>query len=208
MERVYVVTHPEASHHVEELVGGWYDSHLTLRGLGEAEQIASYLRGVVPSDAAPQLVASDLRRTKQTADVIGAVFGVQPALDEGLREKSYGVAEGGPQNWLDERFIFPPAVGERMDHDEGIEGGETKGGWVERAYAAMARIQAESAEHRIIVTHGGTASWVIAAWMSLPVEACAYASFRVPSGSITVLEEDDRFHNRALTVLGSRSFAS
>lgn len=29
MERVYVVTHPEASHHVTGIVGGWHDSRLT-----------------------------------------------------------------------------------------------------------------------------------------------------------------------------------
>lgn len=206
MERIYVVTHPEASHHVEGLVGGWYDSHLTPRGLQEAEQIGDHLLALVPVGATPQLVSSDLLRTRQTAEAIAAALGVEPVLDADLREKSYGVAEGGPQRWLDERFVFPPAVGERMDHHEGIDGGETKREWVERAYAAVARLQAEPAEHRIVVTHAGTANWVIAAWMRIPVEACAYVSFRVSSGSVTVLEEDDRFHNRALTVLGSRSF--
>lgn len=93
-----------------------------------------------------------------------------------------------------------------LDHDEGVEGAETRREWVERTYAATARLEAAPAERRIVVTHAGTANWVIAAWMRIPVEACAYAGFRVPSGSVTILEEDDRFHNRALTVLGSRSF--
>lgn len=208
MERVYIITHPEASHHADRLVGGWHNSHLTSHGLREAEQIAAHLRGSIPSDDAPQLVSSDLIRTRQTAEPIGAALGVQVTLEQGLREKSYGVAEGSPQSWLDAPFIIPPATGERLDHDEGIEGGETKRQWVERVYEAMARIQAERAEHRIIVTHAGTASWVVAAWMRMPVGACAFAHFRVPTGSITVLEEDDRFHNRALTVLGSRAFAA
>lgn len=208
MQRLYIVTHPEASHHVEGLVGGWYDSPLTSRGIHEARQIAGHLRELVPTGAVPQVVSSDLRRTTQTAELIGAALGAQPVLDADLREKSYGVAEGGPQSWLDDRFVFPPATGERMDHHEGIDRGETKREWVERGYAAVARMQAEPAEHRVVVTHAGTASWVIAAWMQIPVEACAYAHFRVPSGSVTVLEEDDRFHNRALTVLGDRSFVT
>lgn len=47
---------------------------------------------------------------------------------EGLREKSCGGggAERRPQEWLDECFIFPPEVGERLDHDEGIEGWVTQ----------------------------------------------------------------------------------
>lgn len=126
MQRVYLVTHPEASHHVDGLVGGWYDSELTQHGLSEAERIARFLRGAISDDTEAQLVTSDLTRTLQTAAAIGAALGVDPVIEAGLREKSYGVAEGCPQSWLDERFVFPPERGERLDHDEGIGGGETK----------------------------------------------------------------------------------
>jgi broad specificity phosphatase PhoE len=33
---IYVVTHPEATHHIEDRVGGWFDSELTRKGLGHA----------------------------------------------------------------------------------------------------------------------------------------------------------------------------
>ncbi len=206
MKRVYVVTHPEASHHVDGLVGGWYDSHLTSKGLAEAGEIARHLRSLIPAGESPQLVSSDLRRTRQTAAAIAEVFGTGATLDPGLREKSYGVAEGRPQAWLRERFVPPPAVGERMDHDEGIEGAETKQEWLKRVHAAVARFEDDPAPHRIVVTHGGSASPVIAAWMRIPAEACAYAAFRTPTGSVTVLEQDDRFHNRSLVTLGDRGF--
>jgi hypothetical protein len=29
VRRIYVITHPEATHHVENRVGGWYDSDLS-----------------------------------------------------------------------------------------------------------------------------------------------------------------------------------
>lgn len=206
MERVYVVTHPEASHHVDRLVGGWYESALTPRGLTEARQIACHLRHVIPHGIVPQIVSSDLLRTRQAADAIAEIFETSAVFEAGLREKSYGQAEGRPQRWLDERFIFPPAVGERMDHDEGIIGAETKREWVERVYRTMERVQRDPAPFRILVTHGGSASLVIASWMRIPTEACADATFRVPTGSISVLELDDRFHNRSLVTLGERSF--
>lgn len=206
MQRVYVITHPEATHHVDRLVGGWYDSELTDRGRAQAERIAGFIRTEIPAEASTQLVSSDLARTAQTAAVIAAALGVDPVLDGGLREKSYGVAEGRSQAWLDDRFIFPPAHGERLEHDEGIDGGETKREWIERAYSAVARIESTQAEHRVVVTHGGTANWVIAAWMRIPVVGCAYAAFRVPTGSVTILEEDERFHNRTLMTLGKRDF--
>lgn len=206
MQRVYVVTHPEASHHVDGLVGGWHDSHLTDRGLAQAEKIARFLRAAIPVESRVQLVSSDLSRTAQTAAAVGSAMGVETEFDAYLREKSYGDAEGRPQAWLEERFIFPPVEGERLEHDEGIEGAETKREWIERAYAAVARIERVDVEHRVIVTHGGTANWVIAAWMRIPAAACDYAAFRLPSGSVTVLEEDDRFHNRTLVTLGKQDF--
>ena len=37
---IYVVTHPEATHHIERVVGGWYDSRLTPAGIRAAVSIA------------------------------------------------------------------------------------------------------------------------------------------------------------------------
>lgn len=207
MQRVYVVTHPEATHHVQELVGGWYDSRLTGRGLVQATRIARHLREIIPEGADTALYSSDLLRTRQTAQALQREFGIAPVLEPGLREKSYGVAGGRAQSWLDVRFIFPPETGERLDHDEGIEGGETKRQWIQRAYAAVSRITGDGAGHRIIVTHAGTASWAIAAWLGIPLESCAYLAFRVGSGSLTILEKDDVFHNRSLVSLGRSDFA-
>ncbi|HWV76352.1 MAG TPA: histidine phosphatase family protein [Isoptericola sp.] len=55
-------------------------------------------------------MSSDLRRTAQTAAVIGDLLGVAPDFDSRLQEKTYGVAGGREQAWLDERFVSPPAV--------------------------------------------------------------------------------------------------
>ena len=202
---LYVVTHPESTHHLEDKVGGWYESVLTERGHEQALAIAARLRELVPLDAEAELFSSDLQRTVQTAIPIAAALGVRPTFMHGLREKSYGVAGGRPQSWLDERFVPPPPTGERLNHDEGIAGAETKLEWVKRVYEAMHVVLARPSAHQVIVTHGGSASWVIGAWIGLPIEATAYASFRSTSGSITVLREDDYFHNRAMVTLNDTS---
>ena len=41
MKNIYVVTHAEATHHIEGLVGGWYDSELTPLGRQHAERMGS-----------------------------------------------------------------------------------------------------------------------------------------------------------------------
>ena len=65
----------------------------------------------------------------------------------------------------------------------------------------MDQVLANDCDHQVVVTHGGSLSWVIGAWIGLPIEATPYASFRSSSGRITVLREDDRFHNRTVVTL-------
>jgi probable phosphoglycerate mutase len=202
MRTIYAVTHPEATHHVEGVVGGWHDSQLTPVGLSAAASIAQALRAQIPDGADVELFSSDLQRTRQTAEKVAELFGVKPVLDRRLREKSYGEAGGRPQEWLDQRFVPPPAAGERLEHDEGVEGAETKAALARRIYAAMDEILRSPCEHQIIVTHGGSLTFVVASWIKMPIKAVGHAYFRAPSGSITTLHEDDFYHNRQVVNLG------
>ncbi|MFY0407919.1 histidine phosphatase family protein [Solicola sp. PLA-1-18] len=199
MSELLMVTHPQASHHVEDRVGGWFDSHLTERGLKQARQIAVAIREQIGEDAA--LYSSDLRRTTQTAEAISVETGLEVQTLFELREKSYGEGEGRPDAWFRARFIPPPRHGERMDHDEGVPGAETKAQWARRVYAGMDRLMSDPAPQKVVVTHGGTATLVIAHWIGMPITSLDVVNFRVSAGSITHLVEDAYFHNRAVTRL-------
>lgn len=200
MQEMFVVTHPEATHHVEGRVGGWLDSRLTERGHRDAGRIAEALAARLDPGAA--LFTSDLQRTQQTAEAIAPLLQVEPRPLPQLREKSYGEGEGRPDAWLRERFVPPPAAGERMHHDEGIAGAEPKAEWARRVYAAMSVIMEDPARQKVVVTHGGTATFVIAHWIGMPLNALDHVSFPLTAGSITHLREDDYFHNRAVVSLG------
>lgn len=202
MRDVYVVAHPEATHHVEGVVGGWHDSQLTTDGARAAIRIGHALRTRVAGDACIELFSSDLLRTAETGRIVGEIIGAEPILDFRLREKSYGDAEGRSQEWLDQRFVPPPATGDRMEHREGVPGAETKMAFAERIYAAMNDILERDCEQQIVVTHAFAVTFVLAAWIRMPIETAGYANFRAPSGSITVLHEDDYFHNRQIVSLG------
>jgi probable phosphoglycerate mutase len=198
---IYVVTHPEATHHIEDRVGGWFDSELTGRGLEHAARIADALADRVDQRTDVALYTSDLRRAIQTAAAIAERLGTPAMMLPDLREKSYGEGEGKRTAWLRERFVPPPAHGERLAHDEGLFGAETKAAWVHRIYRAMDQVVAEPAPDKVIVTHGGSATFVIAHWIGMPIDELAYVSFRVTPGSITHLREDDYFHNRCVMSL-------
>jgi len=198
---LWVVTHPEATHHVAGVVGGWHDSVLTREGRCDAAAIGRELRTRIPQGAAVELYSSDLARAAQTATAIGAALEVEPILMEGLREKSYGEAEARPQAWLGERFIPPPAGGDRMNHFEGIPGSETRAEFASRIYAAMEAILGLPCERQIIVTHGFALTFVVACWIGMPLSSAGYVNFRASSGSISELHEDDYYHNRQVVQL-------
>lgn len=100
MRQVYLVTHTQASHHVDEVVGGWYDSELTPYGMRAAAAVGARIRALIPAGAEVEIYSSDLRRAVQTAAAVGAALDVRPVHDERLREKSYGEAEGRPEAWF------------------------------------------------------------------------------------------------------------
>ncbi len=200
MKTLYVVTHPQSVHHVEKKVGGWYDTSLTDHGSRQAEAIAARL-GVLCAGETPRLTSSDLLRCSETAEIIARHLSVAPRLTPGLREMSYGVAEGKPQAWLDSRRLPVPEEGS-LDDTGGIEGAETRRQTATRIYRAMDEILTDPADCHIIVTHGFSLTFVIAWWIGMPIESLGRVNFPVKSGSITHLAENAQWKSRAVVTLG------
>lgn len=203
MRTVSVVTHPEAAHHRDGLVGGWFDSDLTEQGLATAHRLGGALLARLPSGAPARIYTSDLRRTTQTAQAIDEHLRVGITALPDLREQSFGAAGGRPQAWLDARYVPPPVHADRMSHRQwDVEGVETRQDVATRVFRAVDRILAEALPHPVIVTHGFAATFVVARWIGMPLEACGSVAFPVGSGTITWLREDDHFGNRAVMGLG------
>ena len=99
MRHIYLVTHPEAQHHVDGVVGGWHDSDLTARGRLQAERIAEVLASRIGLQPV-EVYSSDLRRASQAAERIARRFFVDVHTDARLRERSNGEADGRSQAWL------------------------------------------------------------------------------------------------------------
>jgi probable phosphoglycerate mutase len=201
---IFVVTHAQSTHHIDGLVGGWYDTELTDLGRRQANAISVRIAELV-GDRAVELYASDLKRAAQTAAPIAARLGIEARLMPGLREKSFGIAGGRPSAWLDERWVRAPDSDDRLDHFEGVEGGETRRQLLTRVSRGMAEITASDGRTQVIVTHGFALTFVIAAWFCLPAEAAGWIGFRPNSGGITHLQQDERFGDRALVSFNDRA---
>lgn len=195
---IYLVAHGQAQHHVEGLVGGWYDSELTELGHRQAAAIAKRISELVGEASPVEIYSSDLRRTAQTAAPIGQALQADVTHWGDLRERSYGSAGGRPEAWLEERMIYAPKEGNRLDHRDGVEDAETKREFATRIYRAMDQIALSPCATQVVVTHGYAVTFAIAAWIRMPLDAVGWVNFKSNSGGVSHLREDDRWFNRYL----------
>jgi 2,3-bisphosphoglycerate-dependent phosphoglycerate mutase len=201
MRDLYVVIRPEATHDVDGLVGGWTETPLSERGHRHAADVAHRLRELIGEETPVELLTSDLPRAQQAAWVIGDVLGVQPVALAGLRGRCHGVADGRPRPWLDDHVAPPPDGADRLAHDDGIEGAETRLAWANRVYEAVDQVLASRCRTQVVVTHAGSLSYLVAAWFGIPVEATGRLALRPRPGSLTHLHEDDVRGDRQLLTL-------
>lgn len=199
MKNLFVVTHAQSRHHIQKKVGGWYDSELTEQGRNEARVTAQRLFSLT-GGATVEIFSSDLLRASQTANIIAERFRYPLELTHDLREMSYGSAEGRPQEWLDARQK-PAPDDNRLDHRGGISDSETRREVAERVYRCVETITQRTCETQILVTHGFALTFVVAAWIKMPIETVGYVSFPARPGSITHLRQDDYWRNRAVLSL-------
>lgn len=201
---LFLVTHAQSEHHVQKVVGGWHDTPLTDLGRRQAAALAERLV-ILVGDAPVEVWSSDLKRAAQTAVAIAGRLGVEVRIDADLREKSLGVAEGRPGAWLEGRVSSTREDSERLDHQDGIEGAESRRAVLARTGRVMRSILENPCETQIAVTHGFAVTFLIAAWFALPPEACGWIGFRPGPGGITHLQQDDHFFDRALLVFNDRT---
>jgi probable phosphoglycerate mutase len=194
MKNVYVVTHTEATHHVQGLLGGWYDTSLTENGRSQARKIALALCNEIGEQNIP-IYSSDLKRCAETADAFAEVFSSTVILDRDLREMSFGDADGKNQEWLRKNMTPKPADGNRLDHKI-VRNSESRRDVGTRIQSSVNRIASRPENNIIIVTHGFALTFVIMAWLRIPVENMDYCSFNGRTGGVTLLHEDDLFESR------------
>jgi len=195
MKEIFIVTHTQATHHIDRLVGGWYDSNLTEKGKADATTCGKRLLEL-GLDGIP-IISSDLARARQTAEAIGERLGSPIRHDARLREMSFGDAEGQPV--ADVGGAIPSHDGDNRLDFRNAFGGETKRELASRLYEVMEEIIAT--ERAIICTHGYATTFLIACWIGMCIESVGYVNFCVHPGSITHLVEDDIYANRSIRYL-------
>lgn len=183
METVILIRHGEAEHMVSDITGGWSQTPLTEKGRGQARalamRLAEDLEGV---DYA--FYCSDLKRARQTADIIAEAVGREPIPSREIREFNNGVA--ADRTKAEVAHLYRPASEPIMDWQPYPEA-ETWRRFYWRITAFMDGLHAVESRPTLIVAHGGTIVNIVAWWIRLEEASLSYTTFHTSPASLSVL---------------------
>lgn len=152
----YAMRHGHSSRQITSVVSSWPELsavELTPRGIREVEKATIALS----KKHIDMIVASDLARTKKTAEIVGKKLGIAPMYDKRLREFDTGTYNG---KTLPELAEFWHRDGETPEEhymrrfELSVPGGES---WTDTARRMVDFVKAMEAEHKgktiLIVSH-------------------------------------------------------
>ena len=172
MTTIFLVRHGETIDNARQIMQGQTQGELNEKGREQARQVAERL-SVEPVDA---VVASDLNRAIQTAEIIAAPHGLPVRTTKLLRERDWGSFTG--------RFI-PDLRGETWPDDI-----ESEAALLERARSFLIYITTTYPDKRVVaVGHGIVNKAIIAVYAQCPmreVQRMMNAEVRILSTSAEV----------------------
>lgn len=205
MRKIILIQHCQSEHHINEMSGGWTDTPLTDLGRKQANLIGVRLKKELNKDEYV-LYSSDLKRAKQTAEIVGKHLNLKVIEDMGLREINTGIAAGKTKEWA--RKNRNPRQGDGFDLDyQEWQDGETWREFHIRVCNCMERIWHSEQKDLILVTHGCTLSYIVAWWLKFETHMLAKAYFSASPASISLLE-DNNYQQNALRLLNDTSHLS
>ncbi|CAG8933789.1 unnamed protein product [Penicillium salamii] len=169
---VYLVRHGETVWNAERRIQGQSDSPLTEKGEQQAWQVGERVKHL----GITHIIASDLGRTRRTAEIIADACGCSVTLDPRLRELNMGVLEKRPLDGLtaeEEQW--------RATLVNGTEGGRIPEGesmteMATRMHAALnACLDLPAGSRPLLVSHGMALGALVSTILGLP----AYAERRL-----------------------------
>lgn len=133
-------------------VQGSRDTPLNATGRAQAAELAERLR----LDGPARLYSSALARARETAEIVGAVVGLQPVLDERLAEGHRGLWEGRLFEEIERDEPEAFAAWRRAGEGFRFPGGESLREHSDRVEAALDDIRGNGPDPAVVVCHGGS----------------------------------------------------
>ena len=182
MKRMILVRHGQAESNLHGMIGGWSNVELTELGLKQAEAVAERLREEL--DGTYKVYSSDLKRAKQTAEIICSKLDKTPTYAMKVREHNPGIVSGMDRKEAEKyrQEVTGPALDWRPYPES-----ESWREFYHRVSSFMEKL-CETEEQVLIVSHGGTIQNIIRWWIGIPLTDFFKTGFGTANTSITVLD--------------------
>lgn len=162
--KLYIARHGETAWNVENKVSGRTDVPLTETGLQQAQLLA---RNAVDKGI-EVIIASPLKRARQTAQAVSDAIGVPVQIDERLMELDFGIFEGAPRSDPDFKYT-------RSQFPTRYPGGESAFQLCHRVYSCLDDVKQKYAGKTVLlVCHGGVCRMVRSYFMDLTNDEYSY----------------------------------
>ena len=181
---VLLARHGETNDNLQPIrFQGFRDTPLNDTGRAQAHQLAARVAAL--ERPIRSLWASDLRRARETAEIVGAQIGLEPRLDPRLREANRGVWEG--RLFIDVKREEPEQFAAWMRAGPGwrFPGGESLREQQDRVLAALTDIEASAELPALAVCHGGSIRVMLC--LRDPRGLDAFHTFEVPNVAVVPL---------------------
>jgi len=183
MTTIYLVRHGETEWNQQSRFQGASDIPLSPRGFQQAEALKNRLEDSHFSE----IYSSDLKRAKQTAQVISDGQTKDPVVDARLREINFGEWEGLTYDQIQMKESDALAAWEEDLYNQAPPGGESLRQLIERVTSFWKGLDtSRSTEKILIVAHGGTLQCLICLLLNHDPEK--YWQFHLSPASISIIQ--------------------
>ena len=186
MKTIITIQHTQSIHHINGMVGSWTDWDLSELGVQQAWKIGEKLKKELAGKKF-KMYSSDLKRAKQTADIVGECLGIYPVLKSELRERNLGRCCGQSVKWLRENLENQ----EKTIDDRLFFNAESRRDEWNRLKPFFDEIMRNEEENIIIVSHGDLLSVFNSMFLGLNVDSLNQSEIFGLAGGVSFMYENN-----------------
>ena len=181
----YFVRHGEIESNIKKVYAGWSEEGLTTRGIQQARNAGQELINY----EIDCIYCSPLRRTVQTADIIGDALRKQPLLEESFKELRMGPWEGLSEDTIAREHPAEWELWNSRPADLILHGRETLSELQARVLEGLAKIRKKHfVKSFLIVSH--VAIIRVLLLYSLRMDLNFYKTLSVPNGQVFGIDDE------------------
>lgn len=190
--RIYLIRHGQTDWNKEQRFQGQTDIPLNMTGRAQARSLRKALQDQMPFD---RIVASDLQRARETAEIINAGYAAPLILDPAFRELCFGKWEGMIFKDIKEQYPLEAKYWSTAPHLLHIAGGESLQELFGRVWPRFVYWTQQKDYCRMaVVCHGGVCGALLCGLLNKPLSELVTYIHGNTAVNVAELDEKGIYH--------------